>query len=59
MVLIEHHLDKINKADWIIDLGPGAGEEGGKLVAQGSPESISSVKGSLTGKYLKQHLKYI
>ena len=59
VIVIEHHLDLIKNADWIIDLGPGAGEEGGKLVAQGSPESISSVKGSLTGKYLKQHLKNI
>ena len=52
-------MDLIKNADWIIDLGPGAGEEGGKLVAQGSPESISSVKESMTGKYLKQHLKNI
>ena len=59
VIVIEHHLDLIKNADWIIDLGPGAGEEGGKLVAQGSPESISSVKESLTGKYLKQHLKNI
>ena len=59
VIVIEHHLDLIKNADWIIDLGPGAGEEGGKLVAQGSPESISSVKESMTGKYLKQHLKNI
>ena len=57
VIVIEHHLDLIKNADWIIDLGPGAGEDGGELVAEGTPESISLVKKSLTGKYLKNMLK--
>jgi len=56
VIVIEHHLDLIKNADWVIDLGPGAGEEGGELVAQGSPESISLIKKSMTGKYLKNYL---
>tara|TARA_A100001037_G_scaffold112318_1_gene102404 strand:- start:35425 stop:38262 length:2838 start_codon:yes stop_codon:yes gene_type:complete len=57
VIVIEHHLDLIKNADWIIDLGPGAGEDGGELVAEGTPESISLVKKSFTGKYLKNMLK--
>ena len=54
VVLIEHHLDLIKNADWIVDLGPGAGERGGNLVAEGTPEFIASVAGSATGMYLKE-----
>ncbi len=53
VVVIEHHLDMIKNADWIIDLGPEAGERGGRLVAEGTPEYIASVKSSYTGRYLK------
>ena len=53
VVVIEHHLDLIKNADWIIDLGPEAGERGGELVAEGTPEYIASVKSSYTGQYLK------
>jgi excinuclease ABC subunit A len=52
VILIEHHLDLIKNADWIIDLGPGAGERGGELVAQGTPEYIASVGASHTGHFL-------
>jgi len=52
VILIEHHLDLIKNADWIIDLGPAAGERGGELVAQGTPEFIASVETSHTGTYL-------
>ncbi|MEE8362738.1 MAG: hypothetical protein V3S18_01570, partial [Dehalococcoidia bacterium] len=52
VILIEHHLDLIKNADWIIDLGPGAGERGGDLVAEGTPEFIASVEKSHTGRYL-------
>ena len=52
VILIEHHLDLIKNADWIIDLGPEAGEQGGNLVAEGTPEYVSSVKTSHTGQYL-------
>ena len=56
LVVIEHNLDVIKTADYIIDLGPEGGEAGGYLVAKGTPEEIMKVKGSYTGKYLKQHL---
>ncbi len=53
VVVIEHHLDVMKNADHIIDLGPGAGEEGGWVVAAGTPEAVAQVEGSLTGQYLK------
>ncbi|MFQ5934274.1 MAG: excinuclease ABC subunit UvrA, partial [Dehalococcoidia bacterium] len=53
VVLIEHHLDLIKSADYIIDLGPGAGDAGGYVVATGTPEEVAKVKGSFTGQYLK------
>ncbi len=57
VVLIEHHLDLIKSADYLIDLGPGAGDAGGKVVATGTPEQVARVKGSFTGQYLKPLLK--
>jgi excinuclease ABC subunit A len=52
VVLIEHHLDLIKSADWLIDLGPGAGDRGGQLIAEGTPEDIARLKHSYTGQYL-------
>jgi excinuclease ABC subunit A len=52
VLIIEHHLDVIKNADWIIDLGPGAGDRGGELIAVGTPEDIAAHHYSLTGKYL-------
>jgi excinuclease ABC subunit A len=52
VVLIEHNLDVIKTADWVIDLGPGAGPDGGRLVAMGTPEQIARAPESLTGRYL-------
>jgi excinuclease ABC subunit A len=57
VVMIEHNLDVIKQADWIIDLGPEGGNRGGEIVAMGTPEKIVKVKGSYTGKYLKGVLK--
>jgi excinuclease ABC subunit A len=57
VVMIEHNLDVIKQADWIIDLGPEGGNRGGEIVATGTPEKIVKVKGSYTGKYLKGVLK--
>ena len=54
VILIEHHLDLIKNADWVLDLGPEAGERGGCMVAEGEPEFIASVKHSATGRYLAQ-----
>ena len=53
MIVIEHNLDVIKTADWIIDMGPEGGDKGGKIVAQGTPEDIVKVKESYTGKFLK------
>lgn len=57
IVVIEHNLDVIKCADWIIDIGPEGGEEGGNIVAEGTPEDIVKVKASYTAKYLKEKLK--
>ena len=56
LVVIEHNLDVIKVADWIIDLGPEGGESGGRLLATGTPEQVAHVKGSHTGRYLKEVL---
>ncbi len=56
VVVIEHNLDVIKSADWLIDIGPEGGENGGKLVAEGTPETVSRVRGSHTGTFLKKHL---
>ena len=53
LVVIEHNLDVIRNADWIIDLGPEAGADGGKLVAQGTPEAVAAIEGSHTGRFLQ------
>jgi excinuclease ABC subunit A len=55
VVVIEHNLDVIKSADWIIDLGPQGGAEGGKILAAGTPEDIITCKNSATGEYLKLH----
>ena len=57
MIVIEHNLEVIKTADWIIDLGPEGGSKGGKIVAQGTPEDVAKVKGSYTGHYLAPYLK--
>lgn len=54
VIVIEHNLDVIRSADWIIDMGPEGGDGGGKVIAQGTPEQVAKVKQSYTGKFLKQ-----
>ena len=56
IVIIEHNLDVVKTADHIIDLGPGGGDEGGTIVAEGSPEEVAATKGSYTGEFLKRLL---
>ena len=56
VVIIEHNLDVIKTADWVIDLGPEGGEKGGKIVGCGTPEEVSNIKTSYTGEYLKKIL---
>ncbi len=55
VLMIEHNLDVIKSADWVIDLGPEGGDKGGKIIAQGIPEKIAKTAGSYTGKFLKQY----
>ena len=57
VVVIEHNLDVIKTADWVIDLGPEGGDGGGKIIATGTPEEIAENTKSYTGKYLKKLLK--
>ncbi|MBI1967398.1 MAG: excinuclease ABC subunit UvrA [Gemmatimonadetes bacterium] len=53
VLVIEHHLDVIKRADWVIDLGPGAGDQGGRVVAAGTPEDVAGNSESVTGRYLR------
>ena len=55
LIVIEHNLDVIKCADWVIDMGPGGGETGGTVVAEGTPEGISKAEKSMTGKYLARY----
>ncbi|HVH50772.1 MAG TPA: excinuclease ABC subunit UvrA, partial [Gaiellaceae bacterium] len=57
MIVIEHNLDVIKTADWVIDLGPEGGAGGGQIIAQGTPEQVAKTKASFTGKYLAPLLK--
>ena len=57
VVMIEHNLDVIKQADWIIDMGPEGGTRGGTIVAQGVPEDVVKVRASYTGRYLKDYLR--
>ena len=56
IVVIEHNLEVIKTADWVIDLGPEGGERGGQVVGAGTPEAIAALKDSYTGQYLKRVL---
>jgi excinuclease ABC subunit A len=57
VIVIEHNLDVLKTADWVIDLGPEGGDGGGQIVAQGTPESVASVDASYTGRYLRPVLE--
>ena len=57
VLVIEHNLEVIKTADWIIDLGPEGGDAGGRVVAAGPPEEVARVKGSYTGQFLRKALK--
>ncbi len=59
VIIIEHNLDVINLADWIVDLGPGGGKHGGKLVYEGPRKGLEKVKNSLTGQSLKRSGKQV
>jgi excinuclease ABC subunit A len=53
VVVIEHNLDVIKTADWVVDLGPEGGDGGGRIIAQGTPEEVAATEGSYTGQYLR------
>ena len=57
VLVIEHNLDVIKQADWIVDLGPEGGEDGGEVIATGTPEDVAEVEESHTGQYLRQVLR--
>jgi excinuclease ABC subunit A len=56
VVVIEHNLDVIKTADWVLDLGPGGGVNGGEIVAEGTPEQVAADERSFTGQYLRETL---
>jgi excinuclease ABC subunit A len=56
ILVIEHNLDVIKCADWLIDMGPEGGDGGGTVVAEGTPERVAKVEGSHTAEYLRPHL---
>ena len=56
VIVIEHNLDMVKSADWIIDLGPEGGDGGGTIVTQGTPEQVAQCEASWTGKFLKDML---
>ena len=56
VLVVEHHMDVIKTADWVVDLGPEGGEAGGAIVAEGTPEQVAQIDGSYTGKYLREVL---
>lgn len=56
VIVIEHNLDIISQADWIIDLGPGAGQDGGRILFEGQPKDLITCGDSITGHYLKEYL---
>ena len=57
VLIIEHNLDIVKVADWIIDLGPEGGDAGGEIVAQGTPEDICGTSGSYTGQFLQKYVQ--
>jgi excinuclease ABC subunit A len=59
VVVIEHNLDVVKTADWIIDLGPEGGDRGGEVVVAGAPEEVAAAAGSHTGRYLRKVLERV
>jgi excinuclease ABC subunit A len=57
VVVIEHHLDVVKCADYVVDLGPAGGDAGGRVVAEGTPEALAKIRGSVTGPYLAELLR--
>ncbi len=58
VIIIEHNLDVVRNADWVIDLGPEGGEDGGSIIAEGTPEDVATVQGSYTGDFLRRYYSH-
>jgi len=56
VIVIEHNLDVVARADWVIDLGPGAGHDGGRIVFQGTPADVAAARSTLTGEHLAAYV---
>jgi excinuclease ABC subunit A len=54
VIVVEHNLELVKTADWVVDLGPEGGAAGGKLIAEGTPEQVAQITGSHTGRYLRE-----
>jgi excinuclease UvrABC ATPase subunit len=59
VIVIEHNLDVVARADWVIDLGPGAGHDGGRVIFEGPPAELFQARGSLTGEHLRRRLETV
>jgi excinuclease UvrABC ATPase subunit len=59
VIVIEHNLDVVARADWVIDLGPGGGHDGGRVIFEGPPAELVLAEGSLTGQFLRRRLEPI
>jgi excinuclease UvrABC ATPase subunit len=59
VIVIEHNLDVVARADWVIDLGPGAGHDGGRVIFEGPPAELVQARGSLTGEHLRRRLETV
>src|SRR6187549_70730 len=57
VIVIEHNLDVVARADWVIDIGPGAGHDGGRVVSEGAPAELVRAEGSLTGQHLRRRME--
>ena len=57
VIVIEHNLDVVARSDWVIDLGPGAGHDGGRVVFEGPPSELVQASGSLTGEHLRRRVE--
>ena len=57
VLIVEHNLDVLSQADWVLALGPGGGDAGGELVAEGPPEAIAACQRSVTGAFLKERIE--
>jgi excinuclease ABC subunit A len=57
VIVIEHNLDVVKTADWVIDLGPGGGDKGGQIVAEGTPEEVARISNSATGEFIREEFR--